>query len=294
MPGLCEPSPIELHLKSQTFLLRETQVAAVCIGGINLPVVLCLHGWLDNAASFTPLMNAVQQCGLTSFYRFVCIDLPGHGHSEHKVGAYHFADWIDDVYQLINQVGKQPVILLGHSLGALIASCVAAAFPEKIKALIMIEGAGPLVQPVESTTSHLRRALQSRHKIANVHPRALSALVQAKQRALSISSQHAELLVTRGISALEGGYVWRHDPKLTHLSPFRLSEAQAQQLIQDIACPTFCILGDAGYVEIKQLLTQRRRDFKQLTTRELTGNHHLHMVNNQGVAQAIKEFLVKL
>ena len=42
------------------------------------PRVLCLHGWLDNAASFVPLAPLLDRLDV------VALDLPGHGHSEHR------------------------------------------------------------------------------------------------------------------------------------------------------------------------------------------------------------------
>ncbi|MDO6526200.1 alpha/beta hydrolase [Motilimonas sp. 1_MG-2023] len=285
--------PIQPKLETQFVTLREGALAALAIGEPALPVVLCLHGWLDNAASFVPLLQAFEQQQLTTQFRFVCIDLPGHGHSQHRNSAYHFADWVDDVYQVITVLGERPVILIGHSLGALVASCVAAAFPEKVSHLIMIEGAGPLVQSVTSTTAHLRQAILSRQASSLPKPRLLSSLVQAKQRALGISAKNATLLATRGAMSVTKGYVWRHDPRLTYLSPFRLAESQAQQLIKDIKCPTMCILGNDGYAEISTHLFERQHLFTQLTKVELPGNHHVHMENHLGVAQTIKEYLVK-
>ncbi|MCE2594958.1 alpha/beta hydrolase [Motilimonas cestriensis] len=285
--------PIQSKLESQSIALRDGSLAALAVGQPDLPIVLCLHGWLDNGASFIPLLQAFAQQQLTSQFRFVCIDLPGHGQSQHKNSAYHFADWVDDVYQVITALGERPVILVGHSLGALVASCVAAAFPEKVSALVMIEGAGPLVQSVASTTTHLRRAILSRQQSSAPKPRALSSLVQAKQRALGISKRCATLLATRGAVQVNNGYIWRHDPRLTYLSPFRLSESQAQQLIKDIKCPTMCILGTDGYAEMSAQLAERQHLFAQLSKVKLAGNHHLHMENHLGVAQTIKEYLVK-
>ncbi|MFO6422132.1 alpha/beta fold hydrolase [Motilimonas sp. KMU-193] len=288
-----EPQSSLAH-SAVTFSLNHGLVHGFSLGEPTAPVILCLHGWLDNAGSFIPLMQSFCDLGLTQQHHFVVVDLPGHGLSEHKAGMYHFADWIDDVYQLLVALGPRPVILLGHSLGALVACCVAAAFPERVSQLIMLEGAGPLTQSSSTTTSHLRQAILSRQKNAPVKPRALSQLQQAKAKALGLTVAQVHEIVSRGVKPTEYGMVWSHDPKLTWLSPVRFAEPQAQQIIKDIQCPTLVILGEQGYLNIKQQLLQRMALFQRLTQQTLAGNHHLHLQNNQQVAAAIKEFLVTL
>ena len=54
---------------------------------------------------------------LAGAFHLVCVDLPGHGHSDHKSTPYVFVDWLDDLYQITQAAGWQRFILLGHSLG---------------------------------------------------------------------------------------------------------------------------------------------------------------------------------
>ncbi len=277
-----------------SFRLSHGLVNGLSLGESNHPVVLCLHGWLDNAGSFIPLLQGFSELGLSQHYHFISIDFPGHGQSDHRAGMYHFADWIDDVYQILELLGPRPVILLGHSLGALVACCVAAAFAEKVAALIMIEGAGPLTQSSKTTTSHLRQAILSRHKTHIQKPRTQHQLQQAKAKALGLTLTQVQDIVSRGVLQTEQGMMWSHDAKLTWLSPVRFAEPQAQQIIKDIPCPSLVILGEQGYPQIKQQLAQRAALFQQLAQITLTGNHHLHIQNNHQVAAAIKEFLVTL
>ena len=48
--------------------------------------LLCIHGWLDNANSFLPLMPLLPEVDL------LAIDLPGHGYSDHIEGGYSVPD----------------------------------------------------------------------------------------------------------------------------------------------------------------------------------------------------------
>ena len=61
--------------------------------------VLCLHGWLDNAASFVPLATHLTEWPL------LALEFPGHGHSSHRSGDahYYFFDWVQDLVALCRQ-----------------------------------------------------------------------------------------------------------------------------------------------------------------------------------------------
>lgn len=131
-------------------------IALLDNGQEDRPLLVALHGWLDNGASFLPLAPWL------GAFHLVCVDLPGHGHSDHKSTPYVFVDWLDDLYQITQAAGWQRFILLGHSLGALIASAYAGVFPEQIERLILLEGLGPLSQPDEEVPGQLRRAILNR------------------------------------------------------------------------------------------------------------------------------------
>jgi pimeloyl-ACP methyl ester carboxylesterase len=112
------------------------ELEALEYGDPSAPAVLALHGWLDNAASFerlAPLIPGV---------RLIALDLPGHGHSQHRPAGtwYHYIDYVSDVLAAADALGLERFTLLGHSLGAATASVVAAARPERVEALWLIEG----------------------------------------------------------------------------------------------------------------------------------------------------------
>ncbi|MFQ2108095.1 MULTISPECIES: alpha/beta fold hydrolase [Aeromonas] len=263
------------------------RIALLDNGRQGKPLVIALHGWLDNGASFLPLAPHLAECHL------VCVDLPGHGHSDHKATPYVFVDWLDDLHQIAQAAGWQRFILLGHSLGALIASAYAGVFPEQIVRLILLEGLGPLSQPDEEVPAQLRRAILNRSRTrerASSGFASLDEAVAARCKVADISPAAARLICERQLMAREGRLHWRSDPRLRDLSPMRMSEGQAQALIRAIACPVLFIRGEQGFPALIQQWQQRADVFRQIEMAVVEGNHHFHMDNPSKTAVYIENF----
>lgn len=263
------------------------QVALLDNGQQGKPLLIALHGWLDNGASFLPLAPYLEQ------FHLICVDLPGHGHSDHKQTPYVFVDWLDDLYQITQAAGWQRFMLLGHSLGALIASAYAGVFPEHVERLIMLEGLGPLSQPDEAVPEQVRRAILNRSRTrerASAGFASIEEAVAARCKVADISPAAARLICERQLVARDGRWQWRSDPRLRDLSPLRMSEGQAQALIRAIRCPVLFIRGEQGFRALLQQWLQRAEAFGQIDMVEVAGNHHFHMENSAETAVYIEMF----
>ena len=142
-------APEELEIQTSTLRL-----SAKCWGNPEGIPLLAFHGWLDNAATFDYLAPLLTE------FRLVSLDLPGHGLSDHRPSgsSYHFTDVIVDVLEVIHVLGWDHFSLLGHSMGAGIASYLAGTIPEKIRFVILIEGLGSMVLKAEKMPENLRES----------------------------------------------------------------------------------------------------------------------------------------
>ena len=113
----------------------------------NKPLIIFVHG------SGLTHMCWVLQTRYFAFhgYSVLAIDLPGHGLSEGKSlkSIEDMADWIRDV---IDAVGFNEASLVGHSQGCLVTVECASRYPEKIKTLSLIGGAGAIPMNPELLT----------------------------------------------------------------------------------------------------------------------------------------------
>lgn len=255
------------------------------------PRVLALHGWLDNAASFVPLAAHLPALEL------VAIDLPGHGHSAHLPAGtqYNTPGAICHVLDVADALGWDRFVLLGHSMGAGIASLTAAAAPERVERLVAIEALGGLRGPESETAQRLREHVRAARALPGKRLRVfpdLAAPIRARMMANQLSEPCARLLVERGVKAVDGGYSWCSDQRLMLPAATRLSEAQIDDLLAAIECPTQVIYATPAQSYYPEPLRSQRigllRD-GQLAV--FAGTHHLHMEHPAQVAAAISGFL---
>lgn len=249
--------------------------------------VLALHGWLDNANSFLPLSAALDGLDL------IALDFPGHGQSRPRPAGcrYLFDDYVFDVIAAADALGWERFHLLGHSLGGAVSSLVAAACPERVSSLALIEGLGPLTTPVDQTVSAWRRAIQrSRTRPRRVHPDRHQAIL-ARAANGDLGEAEAQLLAERGLVETDGGFSWSHDQRLTWPSPHRYTEPQVLELLAAIEAPVLNIYAEpASGILAGAALERRLAALRQQRLFAHPGGHHLHMQYPDALAPVIKEF----
>lgn len=273
------------------FNLRDYQLCAIEVASSTpQQTVLFLHGWMDNAASFEPLI--AEMATLNSAFRYISLDLPGHGHSSHaKSGFYPFHDYLDVLNQVMGQLDT-PVHLVGHSMGALIASCYSAAFPEHVLSLTQIEGYGPIFEPEHNAIARLKKGIQSRQRILN-KPRRLfpdiAPMLAVRAAGTGLSEEQVAPIVYRDAKEDKFGWQWRHDPKLKADSLYRMSELHAKQVIGLLPDSNLLILGKTGFEQLAFHFNSHANPTTQLI--EVEGGHHCHISNPEPIARAFFERL---
>jgi pimeloyl-ACP methyl ester carboxylesterase len=107
-----------------------------CAGGGEAPIVL-LHGIGSNAQSFGPLIRT-----LATRYPVLAWDAPGYGASQPLADPWPDAsDYAAALNRLLDALAMPRCVLVGHSLGALIAGRFAVVSPQRIAALCLISPA---------------------------------------------------------------------------------------------------------------------------------------------------------
>lgn len=260
--------------------------------------VLLLHGWLDNSLTFVKL--APELTGLSDIH---AIDMAGHGCSGHRPAGqnYLLMDYVADLAELVEtcfcDAENSRVTLVGHSLGGIVSGLYAAAFPERVHKLVMIDSLGALTRSAEDTVPQLRKAIRKRLAGSGkpvVYPD-IETAAKAREGGLSPLSPEAALTLTPRNMKPEGkGYIWRTDSRLRHPSSLMMIEEQAAESLKAIQAPTLFIKAEEGLlVKHRAYLEKRLEVIDKLEVVQVPGGHHCHLEGDVSpVADAINTFLV--
>jgi pimeloyl-ACP methyl ester carboxylesterase len=114
--------------------------------GVGEPPLLLVHGWACDHTYF-----ATQFDHFSTDHRVVAVDLRGHGQSDKPEQDYTPGVFADDLAWLWGELGLTKSVVIGHSMGGVIAMELAARYPEMLAAVVLLEA--PIVVPPD------RRAL---------------------------------------------------------------------------------------------------------------------------------------
>lgn len=98
------------------------------------PAVVILHGLAGSSREFIPTARALAPRSV------ILVDQRGHGRSTRTPVDVSRAAFVDDVAQVIEAAGTQPVDLVGQSMGAHTAMLVASTYPDLVNRLVLLEG----------------------------------------------------------------------------------------------------------------------------------------------------------
>ncbi|WP_133406728.1 alpha/beta fold hydrolase [Parashewanella tropica] len=277
--------------------LPHIRLAAKQWGESNKPIILALHGWLDNANSFESLAPFL------SDYCIIAIDWPGHGHSQHRQDGYslHLTDYVFDLELIISYFVENftldRVQILGHSFGGIIATIYSSLFPERVEKLILLDALLPLFEKENKARERLKRSIQQHAQLASSkndmkHYSSIEVVAKARHKLTKLNYDSCVLLVSRNLTKSENGVIWHSDPKLKLDSAWRYSESQISSLIDKVVTPTLLILGkNSSYIQLETLTEKNHQYFDQLKIANCDGGHHLHMDSPKQVATHICSFI---
>ncbi len=212
------------------------------------PALLMVHGIRDVAASLLAVAEP-----LAEQHYVVLPDLRGHGDSDNP-GGYTFWQFVYDLHCVAHTLQLQRPAVLGHSLGGQIAAGYAALFSGDVRRLILVEGLGPPLRPIDADTPAAMPAQGQRMLDLAALPsrgRAMPGIEFATQRLLinnpGLAPERARWLASHGTETSEdGGVYWKFDPRVAQIW-LGVSQQQNQTSWRAISCPTLVITGGRAH-----------------------------------------------
>jgi len=259
--------------------------------------VVLIHGFLDNAWGW----QAVVDAGLGAGLHVVAPDLRGHGDSEWigPGGYYHFLDYLADLHELIAEVGRARVSLVGHSMGGSVAAYCAGAFPERVHKLAVLEGLGP-PESKEPMPARVALWLDAWKRVRERPPKSYASVDEAAERIRAhdplVSPELARFLAEKGTTPALGGRLrFKHDPLHATPGPYGFSVAVAESFWRRVRCPTLLVVGAQSLMRHAPAEEERRMAcFAHARRVTLDGTGHM-MQRHQPAALAavLRTFLME-
>lgn len=131
-------------------------------GPPGAPTVLLLHGW--TATSDLNWFGCYESLGRA--YRVVALDHRGHGRGIRTRRLFRLDDCADDAAALVGELGLGPVIVVGYSMGGLVAQLLWKRHPAIVQALVLC-----------ATSRVFIRSLRERQRFALLGAAALASRV---------------------------------------------------------------------------------------------------------------------
>ena len=169
-----------------------------------LPVI-CVHGYTSSAEAFNALARRIQDRA-----HIIAMDVRGHGESAwSQDDAYQYADQAGDLAALVDQLGIGRFVLIGTSMGGVIAMVYASQYADRLRGLVLNDigpdveaGSGRITGLVRSRPADfasLDEAMQYRREISPIT--AARPLEDQEETARGVLSERPD-----------GRWAWKMDP----------------------------------------------------------------------------------
>ncbi|WP_414588370.1 alpha/beta fold hydrolase [Scytonema sp. PCC 10023] len=261
---------------------RGKQICLCSWGSQSNPVVLCIHGILEQGLAWQEVALPLVAKG----YRVVAPDLFGHGRSSHleMLTSYNALTFLAQIDRVIQELPDQPLCLVGHSMGAMLAAMIASVRSQKVKALVLVELPLPTEEKKQEPINQLTTFLEysTSYPQHPTFPNVATAAKRLRQVTPALSEEFSYILAQRTTKPCEEGVNWSWDPILRtrstlNFNSFNGGRAQYLEMLKHIQVPTTLIYGDSSQMNRPEDLQQQQTVMAQAKRVFVSGGHNLHI-----------------
>ena len=283
-----------LRLKGLEFSKAQTDHDGNAFKSHHQPVVLALHGWLDNANSFLEMGKSLALANV----RVLAIDLAGQGMSDHRPlsATYHLWDDAVDIVNILDQLQIDKCFLLGHSRGAMIATMIATAYSDRVEGLIALDGLLPVPVDIHDTVKQFRRFTEGfQHSKTSRRFDSYEQAIEVRAKVSGMDMNAVEVLAERGLRHhADDTYSWWVDERLKVASAVKMLDEHNHVWLRELDQsdqPVLVILAEQGLSQLS-CIQRYQNQYPNFLWVMLKGGHHQHMQHQHPeVARLCVEFL---
>ncbi len=263
--------------------------------------MLLLHGYSNEAHIWDDFIPHV-----APHYRVLALDLRGHGDSDwHAEGAYDYENHVDDIEAIVEALGIERLVVIGHSLGGRIAMLYAGRNLEKIAGLVIVDSApeldhrGTLRISMEAAQNHdpsFGSVAEYEQMLVHLYPSATSASI----RRMALHGCHQREDDGRWILKMDTAFRQAVGGGSQGVDSDEIEKRQAHakesmwEALKKISCPTLVVRGAASDI-LSAEVADRMAD-EVLARGELAvvaqAGHSVMTDNPEGFNAAVSKFVL--
>jgi len=268
-------------------------------GNDSAPTVMLVHGGRDHARNWDWVARELRH-----EWHVVAPDLRGHGDSGWAIGGmYAIADFVLDLANLIDALGPEPVVLIGHSLGGAVSLMYTGIYPERVRKLVAIEGLGPPPAMLEKLRgrppeARMREWIEQMRQLGARQPRRYAtfeaAAARMREENAFLSDEQAKHLTIHSVNRNEDGtWSWKFDNYVRTFAPYRFDVDDMRALWSRIECPTLLVRGANSWASdpLKDGRIAPFTDARLVTIPD--AGHWVHHDQLEAFVAAVCEFLAE-
>jgi pimeloyl-ACP methyl ester carboxylesterase len=241
------------------------------------PDALLLHGIGNYGRYWDLFADAV-----AGRLRLIAPDARGHGESGRPAEGYTPAEFIADAVAVLDELGVERAVVVGHSMGGLHSIGLAARHPERVRALVIID-ASP--DPLPDGAERAQRLLTGRPaRFANRE----EARAYLERTSPGYAPSVYENRLAFAFRKVDGGLEWRSDPAaLARIMSGRMPAGERWDALAAISCPTLVVRGTRSNVlsdDVARRMVQTLADGRLM---ELEAGHNVALDQPQRLADAV-------
>lgn len=278
-------SPRQARRTSQR-RIRGVDYAVHEWGNDDDPLLVYLHGWGDTGSTFQFVVDE-----LSRRWFVVAPDWRGFGRSAAGARTYWFPEYLADLDGLLSAYSPAtPVNLIGHSMGGNVAGLYAGVMPDRVAALVNLEGFGLPESDATEAPARVRRwiELERRRPPFGSYDSFAALARQIHKKSPGMRATQAEFVAREWAAAAADGSVrLRADAAHKLPNPVLYRRAEAEACWRRVTARVLLVVGrDSPYAALLDM------PFPRQETRWIeAAGHMLHFEQPAAVARAIEDFV---
>lgn len=259
--------------------------ASITRGGVDLvywtwpgarPPTLLLHG-IGNYGRYWDLFAD----SIARRLQLIAPDARGHGESGRPAEGYAPEDFAADALAVLDRLGIERAVVVGHSMGGLHSINLAARHPERVLALVIVD-ASP--DPLPQGAERAQRLLTGRPAR---FPDRIAARAYLEKTSPGYSAAVYDNRLAFAFREEDGGLVWRSDPDaLRRIMSGRMPVEDRWDALASIACPTLVVRGTRSNVLSEDVARRMVQTLPDGRLMELDAGHNVPLDRPRELADA--------